>query len=418
MGGDIKRIGFIAVRLAGTDGVSLEVCKWVDILERNGYECFYFGGELDTPERSSLIEPLARFDHPEISALHDECFSQNQRPGRISNRFQELKDHLKSKLYEFKKLFKIDLVIPQNILAIPMHIPLGLAVTEFLAETGIPCIAHHHDFSWERDRFIINCVKDYLDYAFPPALPNIRHVVINSAAGRNLAFRKGVSYEVVPNVLDFNKPKDNEAPKELLRRDFGFAENEIMVLQPTRIVPRKQIERAIDIVSMMETEKPRLVISHMSGDEGDEYMERIREYAGRNNVELVLFGDLVESKNCFGGQRSKPYNIDDLYQAADLVTYPSVYEGFGNAFLEAVYFNKIIAVNRYPVFIEDIEPLGFELAVFDSVVTTHTIERIKQLTAGDEAGRAVETNYSIAAKHFSYEVLEKKLIPLVRFFEA
>jgi len=33
----IKNIGFISTRIAGTDGVSLEIQKWADVLERNKY---------------------------------------------------------------------------------------------------------------------------------------------------------------------------------------------------------------------------------------------------------------------------------------------------------------------------------------------------------------------------------------------
>jgi len=42
-----------------------------------------------------------------------------------------------------------------------LNIPLGLALTEFIAETCIPTIAHHHDFYWERDRFLVNCGMDW-----------------------------------------------------------------------------------------------------------------------------------------------------------------------------------------------------------------------------------------------------------------
>ena len=41
----------------------------------------------------------------------------------------------------------------------------------------------------------------------------------------------------------------------------------------------------------------------------------------------------------------KVYTLFDIYPHADLVTYPSYYEGFGNAFLEAVYFRKPVVVN-------------------------------------------------------------------------
>ena len=57
----------------------------------------------------------------------------------------------------------------------------------------------------------------------------------------------------------------------------------------------------------------------------------------------------------------RPIPLDDVYRHADLVTYPSLYEGFGNAFLEAVYFRKPIVVKRYSIFITDIEPKGFQI---------------------------------------------------------
>ena len=45
----IARIGFVSTRLAGTDGVSLEVTKWVAVLRKLGHQCFFFAGELDWP---------------------------------------------------------------------------------------------------------------------------------------------------------------------------------------------------------------------------------------------------------------------------------------------------------------------------------------------------------------------------------
>ena len=81
----------------------------------------------------------------------------------------------------------------ENALAIPLNLPLGLAIAEVVAETGIPVIAHHHDFAWERQRFAVNSVADYIAAAFPPALPSVRHVVINSVQAQQLASRTGLS---------------------------------------------------------------------------------------------------------------------------------------------------------------------------------------------------------------------------------
>jgi hypothetical protein len=87
-----------------------------------------------------------------------------------------------------------------------MNIPLGLAITTFICETGFPTIAHHHDFYWERDRFSVNSVGDLLSMAFPPTLPSIQHATINSAAQQALSHRCGAASILVPNVLDFETP--------------------------------------------------------------------------------------------------------------------------------------------------------------------------------------------------------------------
>jgi hypothetical protein len=58
-----------------------------------------------------------------------------------------LRSHLKTQLHDFIDRFNIDLLVVENALTIPLHISLGLSLTETIAETKIPTIAHHHDFS-------------------------------------------------------------------------------------------------------------------------------------------------------------------------------------------------------------------------------------------------------------------------------
>ena len=50
---------------------------------------------------------------------------------------------------------------------------------------------------------------------------------------------------------------------------FWFAgEEDRMILQPTRIIQRKGIEWAIDLVKDLRNDRNKLVISHEAGDEG------------------------------------------------------------------------------------------------------------------------------------------------------
>ncbi|MBW2145267.1 MAG: glycosyltransferase family 4 protein [Deltaproteobacteria bacterium] len=412
----MKKVGFVSTRIAGTDGVSLETYKWYQVLERNGYECYFFAGELDTPPDRSFLEPKAHFDDPEIKHIYNECFGATTRDRSVSRQIHEHTGLLKSKLYEFCDSFDIDIIIPENALAIPMNIPLGMAITEFVAETGIPAVAHHHDFSWERKRFLINAVQDYLQYAFPPLLESLRHVVINSEASRQLSYRRGISNIVVPNVFDFANPPKKASKRKMLREELGFKEDDLFVLQPTRVVPRKWIERAVELISLLDLKKSSLVVSHESGDEGDAYARRVLEYARRIGVEVIYAGDKIGSSRCFKTNTDRKYSIDDAYHSADLVTYPSGYEGFGNAFVEAVYFKKPIMVNRYSIFVEDIEPCGFDVFPFEGFVTPKIADRIMQSFDSGNVKTTVNKNYELGEKYFSYEVLEKKLLPIIESF--
>jgi len=413
----IKNIGFISTRFAGTDGVSLETAKWAEVLSRNRFECFYFAGELDRKKSRSVFNELAHFEHPEIKNIQKQLFGVTRRSPDLSAQIQKIKDYLKKELYAFKKKFHLDLIIPENALTIPMNIPLGLALTEFIAETEMPVIAHHHDFYWERTRFLINAAQDYLDKAFPCDLPSVRHVVINSLASKQLSRRLGISNTIVPNVYDFaNGPLPEVSFECTLRDKVGLKANDLFILQPTRVVPRKWIERSIEIIHNLKLNHPVLIISHSAGDEGNDYFIRITEYAANMGVNLILLDHLIGPN---AAETSKTYTINDAYRCADLVTYPSGYEGFGNAFLETIYHRKPIIVNRYSIFIADIEPKGFDVITLEGFAAQKTIEKIRQVLNDDEyRQKMVDKNFELAEKYFSYEVLEEKLLHLIHNFEA
>ncbi len=328
-----RRIGFVSTRFIGTDGVSLETTKWAQVLERLGHTCFYFAGASDQASERSYIVPEALFTHPDIHASYLAAFSRHRRPPEITQLIHRLKDYLKTQIYAFIHAFGIELLISENALAIPLNIPLGLALTEFFAETGFPSIAHHHDFFWERQRFLVNCVWDYLSMAFPPHLPSIRHVVINSSAANQLSLRTGISSLLIPNVMDFDHP--SPPPDEYacnVRTALGVASDELLFLQPTRVVQRKGIEHAIELIHRLEL-KARLVISHAAGDEGDEYEQRVRDFAALLAVQTNFVSDIIKDQRAQTQDGRKVYTLGDVYPQADLVTYPSSIEGFGNAFL-------------------------------------------------------------------------------------
>lgn len=406
-------IGFVSTRLAGTDGVSLEARKWADVLSSLGHRCFCFAGEVDWPPERSYVVLEAHFNHPEVRALSESLFGHSVRPSEASQIVQALKEHLKSHLYRFVDSLAVDLLVVENALAIPMNVPLGLALTEFIAETEMPTIGHHHDFSWERARFWPNAASDYLRSAFPPVLPSVRHVVINSIAAEQLAFRTGEGSTLIPNVMDFESPLDPDEYAADLLSALDIAHDEWLVLQPTRVVPRKGIEHAIELVRRLNS-PATLVISHASGDEGRVYEAYLKNYAKLLGVRVLFAADVFDQFRRETPNGRKVYALRDVYQVADLVTYPSRLEGFGNAFLEAVYYRRPIVVNRYEVFRTDIQPKGFEVIAFDGLITRETVQQVEGVLQ-DPAHRAelVEHNYQVGQRYYSYRTLERELRSLL-----
>ncbi|MBN1410169.1 MAG: glycosyltransferase family 4 protein [Spirochaetales bacterium] len=406
-----KRIGFISTRFQGIDGVSLETSKWVSVLESIGYECYFFSGLSDWRKERSMVVPEAFFNHPEIKQLHSECYGKSTRSTALTQKIQQFRKYFKKHIYDFIRNYKIDLLIVENALTIPINIPLGLAITEVIAETGIFTIAHHHDFVWERQRFIVNSVTDYITMAFPPRLPSVLHVVINTAACQALSHRCGISSLIIPNVFDYSAPIPGiDDYNRGLRKSFGLKDSDIFFLQPTRIIARKGIEHAIELVSRLKDDRIKILISHQERDEGTQYYERVISYANLLNVNVIIKPELVGSERGKTDDGRKVYSLTDIYLHADFITYPSTYEGFGNAFLETVYYKKPFLVNRYAIYQQDIEPLGFQAVVMDTYITDEDVENVRAVLA-DEKKRQnmVDNNFKIASRNFSYKVLERQL---------
>lgn len=413
----VHHVGFISTRFAGTDGVSLETEKWARVFESEGFRCFYFAGELDREPATAFLVPKAHFLDPEVRTIFHCAFGANANGARdraLTTHIHAIKEHLKDRLYDFIAAFNIDLLVPENAVTIPLNIPLGLAITEVIAETGLPTIAHHHDFFWERQEFKTNSVWDYLNMAFPPHLPPIRHVVISSSADNQLSLRTGISATVIPNVMDFKKPPpppDDYAAD--VRQALGLRPDERLILQPTRVVKRKGIENAIELVSRLGI-PARLVISHASGDEGHDYEQRLIDYSRRMQVQTVFVSDIIDHRRGKTADGRKIYTLYDIYHHADFITYPSTIEGFGNAFLEAVFFRKPILVNRYSIYTFDIKPKGFMAVEIDGYVTDDAVRQARALIQDPHLRtQMVETNYALGEKFYSYAVLHDKLMNLM-----
>ena len=413
------RIGFVSTRFAGTDGVSLETRKIGHILATLGHECFYCAGELD-PDLPGMLDPRFHFMDPAVLGLQERAFADSRPDPALAAEIAAMAQDLQIALDEFCTTRAIDILVPQNALAIPMHLPLGLALTNFIQERQMPAVAHHHDFFWERSRFDQCRVPEILNAAFPPDLPTLRHMVINSLAQASLQARLGLDSVILPNIFDYEAaaPGMSERNRDL-RHALGLSDDHLLLLQPTRVIPRKGIELAVELTARLRRPHFRerllgkeavLVISHKAGDEGMDYLRQLQYQAEAAAVPLLYAGDLFTSAEGAGDGR---FSLWDAYVHADFVTYPSYIEGFGNALLETLYFRLPALVNRYPVYCSDLDAIGLDLVEIDGEITDATVESvIAAMMDPVRRHRMTEQNYEVARAHFSYAAVTPILAQL------
>lgn len=395
----------VSTRFAGLDGVTLEARKIAEALGRDGHTFAWFAGELDPSFSPGMHVPSAFFDTPENLDLQAAIFGTEAVELAVSARLAAMVAELTEALLRFVAEHGVDVLVVENALAIPMQLPLGLAITQVAAITGIPTIGHHHDFSWERVHYARCALPGILDLAFPPTLAGVHHVVINLDARDALYDRTGTEAIVLPNVMDFETGPVRAGRAEAYRRAAGLEDDDVVLLQPTRVIPRKGIELTIELAHRLADPRIRVLVSH-ADDLDEAYWAKLRRLAEERDVDLRLVpavpGDLGDPR------------LADAYAAADLVCYPSLWEGFGNALLEAFFYRRPVFVNRYPVYVRDIAPTGVECIEIDGRVDDDAVARVARWLEDPEgAAAAVERNYEVGRRHFSYEIVRRRLGPLL-----
>lgn len=187
----------------------------------------------------------------------------------------------------------------------------------------------------------------------------------------------------------------------------------LLIVQPTRVVPRKGIELTIDLAGRIGDPDAVVLITSPAGDEGLDYLISLERRAERARVNLRYAADRFAPDH-EGRPIGPAHSLTEAYLAADLIAYPSLYEGFGNALLEAVFFGKPVFVNRYPVYEADIRPLGFRFIEIDGVVTDETAAAVRALV--DDPARLeadAEHNFAIGKAHLGYDRLGGSLAELL-----
>lgn len=437
-------------RVGETDGVSLEMDKWKLQLEKMGHNVAYLAGSSGNSD-AIIIDELD-FRTEKNKMFFNNCYrklTDFKNNKEFIDAIEEYSDSISEKIIEIITKNKIELIIPNNVLSLGLSIPIGVAFAKAIDRTDVNVLCHHHDFHWEREIYkntTSPMIENYLNKYFPYDSNRVRHVVINEIAKSEIKARKNIDAIVVPNVFDYSQPlweKDNFNCD--LRQRLGILDNDIVILQATRIADRKAIEIAIDFVCELNNNKKALVNKKLyNGKEfgsnseiyfvlaGLEEMEedRYRKLIHKmeiNNIKYILANNYFEHSRSINNH-DKKYSLWDAYTICDMVTYPSILEGWGNQFLEAIFAKKPQVIFEYPVYKTDIEHFNFNVIslgdkykvdnnnlfyVEDTIIKKACTDAIEILSNKDLYKAATEENFNIAKEQLSYEKLYEILYKLV-----
>ncbi len=381
-------------RIGERDGVSLEIEKRARTFKKLNTKVVLCAGVDGLKRKSTCIIPELDLKNPEITNIREIMFGD----GKVSEqdlvqRYRELEEKIYKKFLALVKKEKPDLIFIHNLFSHAYNLPGTTAVIKALDELKTPVVALHHDFWFERERF------SHSPYPFiqniltelPPKRPYIKaHEVINSLAEKELLKRRSISAHCIADYFDYKTPyKPNPTREAAVRKKLGIGPNDVVILHATRIARRKAIENAIYFTSEFEKvlreempvhilarpfttkNKVWLVLPNFVEAAESDYQAQLDMLAKRLHVNILWASDVLTSVD--RKPKENEYSFWDSYPIADIVTYTSIWEGFGNQLLEAFYFKKLTVLFEYPVFLSDIQPEGYEY-----VSLGHTVEKKDQ----------------------------------------
>ena len=181
-------------------------------------------------------------------------------------------------------------------------------------------IAHSHSTS-NKSEWKKNIVKNMLR-PFSKVF-STHYFACTEHAARYLFGNKTVdegNVYILNNAIDLDKFEYNQEIRDRVRKELNISDNTFVIGHVGRFVEQKNHKFLIDIFNEFhkKCDKSKLLLIGQGPLEDDI----------KNKVKDLTLNDFV----CFLGQRK---DVNDMYQAFDLLLFPSLYEGLGIVVIES-----------------------------------------------------------------------------------
>ncbi len=292
----------VSFRLGGDDGVSVEARKWHWALSELGFANRRVAGTIeDDGQADDVVMPTLAIDATEppderaINAAIDTA----------------------------------DLVVVDNICSLPLNVGAAQAVARAAARQRGRVVLRHHDLPWQRRNL------KHLEADFPPRLAGALHATVNLRSRRELQARR---YEGVTTIHNYFDLAPAPGDRVTTRKAFGFTDDDFVLFQPARAIERKNVPGGLRFAQQLHHLDPDRAIQYwLAGPAEDGYAPTLARILDRSPVPMTV---------------GRADNAGDAYAAADLVVFPSTWEGFGNPIVEATAYRRPCVAYPYPVLAE------------------------------------------------------------------
>ncbi|MEA3211881.1 MAG: hypothetical protein QOE70_4938 [Chthoniobacter sp.] len=281
-----------------------------------------------------------------------------------------------------------DVVILHNVLTMHFHMALTAALWRLADELpAVRFIAWVHDLAACNPDFQLPVLEAEPWNLLARAHPRVSYIAVSDLRRRQFSQLTGEpesSCRVIPNGVEPAGLLGLPPQIGCLEARHGLLERDMILLHPTRLLRRKNVELGLRVTAAIKAEGRSCACLITAPPDvhrpaSAEYEKELR----------VLHAQLGLREDAFFLHDSGPLGVEEmrgLFALADALFLPSRQEGFGIPMLEA-------AVHRLPIFCSDIEPLN---ALLTHGVTTFPIDSdpaeiaalIVRTLDADPAGRA------------------------------